>query len=768
MDERILILILVGACALAWVARYARKRQKLSGAVRQNPKRAPLVFLWQAVFILLPVAVMAAFGFWAILHQRRVVEQEAQQRATEIIQTLPDDFGRLSANSLTQYDAYKGGWFSFLEWGVAGWPGSKTRQQYLGDTNELSIISNSVTTLRAAFPDRKDGAPPLVQFLFDTNGLPKYLDVFPPSPPPWLLTLSADQYQAWTSLISADRPGQTVSNLLPFVREFRDTHPPATVTAVADFFRLRAEMRDKSSMIAMQSFLDFAREQEGTLSESGVPLTSLALAEALRRANECGPNEKLWELLRAETVRAGILAPGLLDQAAGLVRRNAQLSESVRAMQILLADRQAQRQLAQALAQTGYSPKVLTTNLWVNALGRRWFCIVQPGTIRSGTIVSNKSIWMTNTYPEVRCYPKSLVAQAFTNALAETKIALPQYFGVSCALETEPIPLPPPWDGTSSETLAAGQFHMSLPAIMLSNPGNGPRTETPFEDMPGHPEFTLRIQLTDRPLLYARQRQLQTIFGSLIALSTLSAFVGFIAAYHSFQRQKELSDLKTNFVSSVSHELRAPIASVRLMAENLESGKIAGAPKQNEYFRFIVQECRRLSSLIENVLDFSRIEQGRKQYAFEQTDLAALTRITVKLMEPYAAEKGVWLKLEPLPESVEASVDGQALQQALVNLIDNAVKHSPKGETVTAGITSQDGTIKLFVADHGPGIPRGEQEKIFERFYRLGSELRRETQGVGIGLSVVKHIVAAHNGRVMVQSDPGHGSRFTIELPPGK
>src|ERR1700724_2177889 len=98
--------------------------------------------------------------------------------------------------------------------------------------------------------------------------------------------------------------------------------------------------------------------------------------------------------------------------------------------------------------------------------------------------------------------------------------------------------------------------------------------------------------------------------------------------------------MKSNFVSSVSHELRAPIASVRLLAESLERGKILEAPKQHEYFRFIGQECRRLSSLIENVLDFSRIEQGRKQYEFEPTDLIALTRRTVKLMEAEAAEKG--------------------------------------------------------------------------------------------------------------------------------
>jgi signal transduction histidine kinase len=321
------------------------------------------------------------------------------------------------------------------------------------------------------------------------------------------------------------------------------------------------------------------------------------------------------------------------------------------------------------------------------------------------------------------------------------------------------------------------------------------------------------VFLTSPMALFEHQQARAFWFGSLVVASTAAAMIGLFTAGRAFRQQLQLSEMKSNFVSSVSHELRAPIASVRLMAESLERGKIAEPQKQNEYFRFIVQECRRLSSLIENVLDFSRIEQGRKQYEFEPTNLVMLVNQTVALMQPCAAEKGVNLiwgtsNIEHPTSNIELNVDGKAIQQALVNLIDNALKHSPKGETVKVGIEvsdrrSEDGgrkpepemldasrithhdapfknqerersqesihhppsTIHLSVSDHGPGIPPEEHEKIFERFYRRGSELRRETQGVGIGLSIVKHIVEAHGGRVIVRSAAGAGSRFTIELP---
>jgi len=293
--------------------------------------------------------------------------------------------------------------------------------------------------------------------------------------------------------------------------------------------------------------------------------------------------------------------------------------------------------------------------------------------------------------------------------------------------------------------------------------------------------ISLTIRLQNPETYYRAVHWRQFLFSTLVIVALLGGLAAALVLRRSLLRQQSLNEQKSNFVSSVSHELRAPIASVRLMAESLERGKVAEGAKQNEYYRFIVQECRRLSSLIENVLDFSRIEQGRKQYEFEPTDVLALTRETVKLMEPYAEEKGVQLRLETSniqhpTSNIEVEMDGRAMQQALVNLIDNAIKHSAQGQVVTVGVDTGGAPqhanpekggmpVLLWVEDHGRGIPQSEHEKIFERFYRLGSELRRETQGVGIGLSIVRHIVAAHGGEVTVRSSMGRGSRFTIVLP---
>ncbi len=311
-----------------------------------------------------------------------------------------------------------------------------------------------------------------------------------------------------------------------------------------------------------------------------------------------------------------------------------------------------------------------------------------------GMVETTNEVWT-----EVRFLPKSVAERALVRALENSEVKLPGYLGIAAWLEGEPLTLPERWSpprGTNAAALLLAEANGGL--SNLDKPRNGASgPEVAREGLPSRPRFVLQLYLADPALLFSSYRRHALLLAGLVAASAFAALIGVVYSWRAFRRQLRLNELKSNFVSSVSHELRSPIASVRLMAESLERGKVLETPKQQEYFRFIVQECRRLSSLIENVLDFSRIEQGRKQYDFEPTDLVALTQQTVRLMETYAAERGVRLQLflpnlppsaNPQPSAMnhEPSVDGKALQQALVNLIDNALKHSPKGGTVTVGL----------------------------------------------------------------------------------
>jgi len=280
----------------------------------------------------------------------------------------------------------------------------------------------------------------------------------------------------------------------------------------------------------------------------------------------------------------------------------------------------------------------------------------------------------------------------------------------------------------------------------------------------GNQEVEVTAFLWQNKYYRAERRERFLMFTAIISLAVTAALTGLASAFRTFQEQWRLSEMKSNFVSSVSHELRAPLASVRLMAESLERGKVPEEEKRQEYYELIGRECRRLTALIENVLDFARMDQGRKQYQMEPTDLVTLMRHTVKGMEAYAAERTVALKLEIEGEAREVELDGQAMQQAVINLIDNAVKFSPKQGEVDVKLAFEDGCVCIGVRDQGPGIPQWERKRIFERFYRSGQELRRETQGVGIGLSIVKHVVEAHGGQILLNSEVGRGSEFVIVL----
>ena len=265
---------------------------------------------------------------------------------------------------------------------------------------------------------------------------------------------------------------------------------------------------------------------------------------------------------------------------------------------------------------------------------------------------------------------------------------------------------------------------------------------------------------------YDRQVRQTLWLAALLASALAASLAGFWTMRRALFRERQLGELKSNFVASVSHELRAPLAAVRLLAENLESDAVTTSARRREYHAFIAEECRRLSALIDNVLDFARIEQNRRPYDLAETDAPALVADAVQLLRPHAAQRRQEILLDVQPLDPPPVCDGLAVRQALVNLLDNAVKFAPVETTIHVRLAPHAAASwQVSVRDEGPGIPPTEHATIFERFHRLGSELRRETQGAGIGLSIVRHIAQAHGGRVEIASQLGAGATFTLILP---
>jgi len=254
---------------------------------------------------------------------------------------------------------------------------------------------------------------------------------------------------------------------------------------------------------------------------------------------------------------------------------------------------------------------------------------------------------------------------------------------------------------------------------------------------------------------------------SFLILGGLSLLMigGLILAYRSVSKEMALARLKSDFVSNVSHELRTPLALIRLYAETLELGRITTPEKKEEYYRIIRKESERLTSLINNILDFSRIEAGRKEYDFRETNIAELVQNTLDAYRYQIEQQGFSFE-QSIDQGIPAMrVDREAIARALVNLVNNALKYSADEKFLRVKLYRANDCLKLEVVDRGIGITRREQSKIFEKFYRTGDPLVHNTKGSGLGLSLVRHITHAHGGEVEVESTPGKGSKFILTLP---
>jgi signal transduction histidine kinase len=253
--------------------------------------------------------------------------------------------------------------------------------------------------------------------------------------------------------------------------------------------------------------------------------------------------------------------------------------------------------------------------------------------------------------------------------------------------------------------------------------------------------------------------------GMLIALLLLAIAVGSWLIIEDLKRQLALARQKTDFVSNVSHELKTPLTSIRMFSEMLAEGRVNDESKRRHFLGIITAEAARLTRLINNVLDFARLERGEKRYQFGSIDLGELARETVDLYRPHLEAGGFTLELKTEAGPFQVWGDRDALAQVLVNLLSNAEKYSPERKAIEVTLARTDHWIECAVLDRGRGVPPGCEQKIFEQFFRAHDSLAGGIQGSGLGLTLARQIAESHGGNVLYAPRPDGGSQFTLRLP---
>jgi two-component system, OmpR family, phosphate regulon sensor histidine kinase PhoR len=255
------------------------------------------------------------------------------------------------------------------------------------------------------------------------------------------------------------------------------------------------------------------------------------------------------------------------------------------------------------------------------------------------------------------------------------------------------------------------------------------------------------------------------LFAYSMSLVVLVAILGSALVYRGVFQESRLSQLRTDFVSAVSHEFRSPLSAILALSERLEGARLRDAEQHAEYYRLIRQEAGRLSMLVTRLLDFAQIEGGKRRYALQRVDLTTLARDACQACRTNGGPDRIRFEEDGGHRWVQA--DSTAVQTCLQNLIENALKYSPAESAVTVRCRSENGRHAVEVHDLGIGIPREEQARVFDKFYRGRHASALDVQGVGIGLALVKHVAESHGGSVAVESTVGSGSRFSFALPRG-
>jgi len=276
-------------------------------------------------------------------------------------------------------------------------------------------------------------------------------------------------------------------------------------------------------------------------------------------------------------------------------------------------------------------------------------------------------------------------------------------------------------------------------------------------------QATLRGAIADQLIIGGLPKSRLPLVLGLLGLTAV--LIG--TALFQLRRESQLTRLRTDFISGVSHELRTPLAQIRMFSETLTLGRVRSDEERRRSLAIIDQEARRLTHLVENLLHFSRSERQTAHITPEPTALGPLVEEVIDGFAPLAAARGATLSAA-VPEDLVVTADPGAVRQMLLNLLDNAVKYGPTGQEVRIGASRDNGVAKLWVDDGGPGIPRADRERVWERFWRLERDRESAVAGSGIGLAVVRELALLHHGRAWIDDigpPVGGGTRVIVELP---
>src|ERR1041384_1890293 len=320
---------------------------------------------------------------------------------------------------------------------------------------------------------------------------------------------------------------------------------------------------------------------------------------------------------------------------------------------------------------------------------------------------------------------------------------------------------------------AVGATHTSFMTITVSDengrvlysngsPQNTDLLETNFDRPLSSWKARVGLKNTNLDQL-ARNGFLHSAGATVLVLLVLLG--GIALTVRATDREARLAQAKSDFVANVSHELKTPLSLLSLFSEILELGRVKNEEKKIEYYQIMRHESLRLNKIIDNILDFSKIEAGRKTYKFEEGDVGEVIENVLSSYRYQIVNSGFEVNTNMQPDLPPVLIDRDAMTQAISNLVDNAIKYSRDVKQLSITTKTSATDLSIEMADRGIGIPRAEQAKVFDKFYRVGNGLVHDVKGSGLGLSLVKHIIEAHKGTISVESDVGKGTRFTILLP---